>query len=62
MDIAWGIADIAQCILAFINIPVCAVIGSVAYLALKNYIKQRKQGIEPVYIAADNGVNVPTDF
>lgn len=62
MDIAWGIADIAQCILAFINIPVCAVIGSGAYLALKNYTKQRKQGIDPVYIAAENNINAATDF
>ena len=62
MDIAWGIADIAQCILAFINIPVCAVIGSVAYMALKNYVTQRKQGIEPHYIAAENSVKQPTDF
>lgn len=62
MDIAWGIADIAQCILAFINIPVCAVIGSVAYIALKNYTSQRKQGIEPVYNAQDNAVKEATDF
>ena len=62
MDIAWGIADIAQCILAFINIPVCAVIGSVAYIALKDYVKQRKQGIDPVYNAAENSVKEATDF
>ena len=62
MDIAWGIADIAQCILAFINIPVCAVIGLVAYKALDNYVAQRKQGIEPRYIAAENSVKHPTDF
>lgn len=62
MDIAWGIADIAQCILAFINIPVCTIIGSAAYLALKNYNAQRKQDIPPEYIAADNGVKEKTDF
>ena len=63
MDIAWGIADIAQCILAFINIPVCAVIGSVAYLALKDYAVQRKAGNEDLqYNAAANGVKSNTDF
>ena len=59
---AWNLADIAQCILAFINIPVCVIIGGIAYKALKNYVQQRKQGIEPVYIARENGVKAPTDF
>ena len=62
MDIAWNIADIAQCILAFINIPVCAIIGTAAYAALKNYTRQRKEGVDPVYIAAENGVKEATDF
>ena len=62
IDIAWGIADIAQCILAFINIPVCAVIGGVAYLALKDYVRQKKEGLDPVYIAKDNGVKQDTDY
>ena len=62
MDIAWGIADISQCILAFINIPVCAVIGSAAYAALKNYTRQIREGIDPGYIAAQNGVKETTDF
>jgi AGCS family alanine or glycine:cation symporter len=62
MSLAWDVADISQCILAFINIPVCVIIGSVAYKALRNYMDQRRQGIEPVYIASENGVKVPTDF
>ena len=62
MDIAWGIADIAQCILAFINIPVCILIGSGAYKALKDYLVQRKAGVDPVYKAPENGIKVKTDF
>ena len=62
LDLAWGIADIAQCILAFINIPVCIIIGRAAYLALGNYIKQKRAGVEPVYIARENGVDAPTDY
>ena len=62
MSVAWDMADISQCILAFINIPVCLMIGGVAYKALKNYVVQRKQGIEPVYIARENGVKQSTDF
>ena len=62
MELAWGIADIAQCLLAFINIPVCVLIGSGAYKALKNYLIQRKKGLDPVYKASENGIRVKTDF
>lgn len=62
MDIAWGIADIAQCILAFINIPVCIIIGGRAYLALDDYLKQRKAGVNPVFKAANIGLKEKTDF
>ncbi|MBO5721804.1 MAG: alanine:cation symporter family protein, partial [Lentisphaeria bacterium] len=62
MDLAWGIADIAQCVLAFINIPVCLFIGGAAYKALSNYVSQRKAGVEPVYIASENGIKEDTDF
>jgi AGCS family alanine or glycine:cation symporter len=62
MAMAWDVADIAQCLLAFINIPVCLIIGGVAYKALNDYVKQRKEGKNPVYIAADNGVKQETDY
>lgn len=62
MDLAWGIADISQCILAFINIPVCIIIGGAAYRALDDYIKQRRNGVEPVYNAKACGVKENTDF
>ena len=62
MDIAWGIADIAQCILAFINIPVCVIIGSVVYRALHDYLQQRKAGKDPVYYARSCGIKVKTDY
>jgi AGCS family alanine or glycine:cation symporter len=62
MGIAWDIADISQCILAFINIPVCVIIGKAAYDALNDYIRQRKAGTDPVYKAAQNGVAEKSDF
>ena len=62
MSAAWDMADICQCILAFINIPVCLIIGGVAYKALNDYIAQRKKGLNPEYIARKNGVKQPTDF
>jgi len=59
---AWDTADICQCVLAFINIPVCVVLGGVAYKALDNYVIQKKAGKEPTYNAKENGVKVETDF
>jgi len=62
MDIAWGIADISQCVLAFINIPVCIIIGSRAYTALNDYERQRKSGRNPVFNAAEAKLPETTDF
>ncbi|MBQ9349267.1 MAG: alanine:cation symporter family protein [Oscillibacter sp.] len=60
--LVWDIADITQCILAGINIPVCVVLGGVAYKALDDYIAQRDRGENPVFKAKNAGVKVPTDF
>ncbi|MBP3753069.1 MAG: alanine:cation symporter family protein [Pyramidobacter sp.] len=60
---AWDIADICQCILAGLNIPVCMILGGVAYKALDNYVEQIKAGKNPVFFAKkDGGVTVDTDF
>ncbi|MDO4988486.1 MAG: alanine/glycine:cation symporter family protein [Synergistes sp.] len=60
--LAWDIADICQCILAGINIPVCVILGGVAYKALDNYTAQKRAGKNPTYNAKENGVTVATDF
>ena len=62
MDVAWGIADISQCVLAFINIPVCILIGGRAYRAWEDYREQRKRGIDPVFSAGRIGLAEKTDF
>ena len=59
---AWDMADICQCMLAFINIPSCVVLGGVAYRALDDYTAQKKEGKNPTYKAAANGVKEKTDF
>ena len=62
LELAWGIADISQCILAFINIPVCIFIGGAAYKALNDYREQRKRGLDPEFNAQAAGIDIPTDF
>ena len=59
---AWDMADICQCVLAFINIPVCVVLGGVAYRALDDYVAQKKAGKNPTFKASSVGVKEKTDF
>ncbi len=58
----WDLADVCQCVLAGLNIPVCIVLGGVAYKALDDYVAQKKAGKNPTFKAKDAGVQVPTDF
>jgi AGCS family alanine or glycine:cation symporter len=62
MGLAWDLADIAQCILAFINIPVCVIVGGYAYKALKDYKAQRREDRNPEFKAKSIGIQEPTDF
>jgi AGCS family alanine or glycine:cation symporter len=62
MDLVWSLADIAQAILTFINIPVCAIIGIWAYRALDDYLEQRRAGQNPVFKAERIGLEGKTEF
>ena len=59
---AWDLADVCQVILAGLNIPVCIVLGGVAYKALDDYCAQKAQGKNPVFKAKSCGVKEKTDF
>ncbi|MBQ9616966.1 MAG: alanine:cation symporter family protein, partial [Oscillibacter sp.] len=60
--LAWNIADICQCILALINIPVCVILGGVAFRSLDDYMAQKNAGQNPVFLAKNVGVTEHTDF
>lgn len=53
LDLAWGLADIFMGIMAVLNILSLFFLGKWALLALKDYDKQRKQGLDPVFYADD---------
>ncbi len=59
---AWDLADVSQCVLAFLNIPVCIILGGVAFRALDDYVKQKKAGQDPAFNAKNAGVKEVTDF
>ena len=59
-DLLWNIADVTMGAMTLINIPVIVILGKYAFRALKDYEKQRKQGIdEPVFHAKD--IDLPYD-
>ena len=61
-DLLWGIADVTMGAMTIINMPVILYLGKYAYRALKDYEKQRKEGIEPVFKAKDIDLPHSTDY
>ena len=57
MTAAWAIADILMALMCLVNIPACMLLGKVAYKALDDYQKQRAEGKNPVFRAADIGLD-----
>ncbi len=54
--IAWNVSDIFMSLMAIMNIFVILKIGNIAINALNDYIKQKKQGKEPIFKARDIGL------
>lgn len=61
-DLLWNIADITMGGMALINIPVILFLSKYAFRALKDYEKQKKQGIEPSFKAEDIGLPHKVDY
>ena len=62
MGLVWNLADLTQGLMVIINIPVIMLIAAPAVRALKDYRKQRAEGKDPVFKAADIGLKEKTDF
>ena len=60
--IVWDTADMLQGLMVVINIPVILILAKPAFRCLDDYMKQRKEGKEPVYNAAACGVTKPTEY
>ena len=57
-DLLWDIADITMGLMTLINVPVIIILSSVAIRALKDYTRQKKQGIaSPVFYAKNIGLD-----
>nr|WP_077215328.1 amino acid carrier protein [Bacillus dakarensis] len=49
LEVVWGMADLFMGIMALINIAAIVLLGNIAFKALTDYKKQRKQGKDPVF-------------
>ncbi len=61
-DLLWGIADITMGAMTIINMPVILYLGKYAFRALKDYEKQRKEDVEPVFKAKNIDLPDKTDY
>lgn len=57
MEACWALADITMGGMTLINIPTCMALSGVAIKACKDYEKQRKEGIDPVFVAKNIGMD-----
>ena len=58
MAAAWDIADILMALMCLINIPACLVLGGTAVKVMKDYERQKREGRDPVFRAADVGLDL----
>lgn len=53
VDVVWNLADVFMGLMAIVNLAAIFMLGKYAFLALKDYTKQKKSGIkEPVFKAS----------
>ena len=51
-----------QGMIVVVNVPTILILGGTAVRCLNDYVKQRKEGKDPQFIAKDIGVKEDTDF
>lgn len=57
MDAAWAMADICMGGMTLINLPVCALLGKIAFDCLKDYEAQKRSGQNPIFKSKTIGLN-----
>ena len=61
-SLVWDLADVLMGCMALINLPVILRLFRPVSLALRDYLRQREQGEDPVFRAADIGLSGQTEF
>ncbi len=61
-DMLWNISDVLMGGMTLINMPVIIIMGKYAIQALNDYIRQRKEGKDPVFKASNINLPFKTDY
>lgn len=61
-SVVWDTADVLMGLMALINIPVIIILSKPAVHCLDDYLKQKKEGKNPVFQAKNIGLKTKTDF
>jgi len=61
-SVVWDTADVLMGLMALINLPVIILLGGPALHCMQDYLKQKKEGKNPVFRAKDIGLKTKTDF
>lgn len=56
-EVVWNLADVTMGFMAIVNIAAILLLGNVAVRALQDYERQKKEGKDPVFRAADIGLD-----
>ena len=62
MGLLWDLADVLMGLMTIINLPVICALGKYALRALRDYMAQRKEGNNPVFLAKSIDLPTPTDY
>jgi AGCS family alanine or glycine:cation symporter len=60
--LVWNLADMLQGLMVVVNIPVILILMKPAMACLEDYCKQKKEGKDPQFIAANIGIKEDLDF
>ena len=61
-SLVWDLADVLMGGMVLINLPVIWRLSGTVLAALRDYTRQKAQGKDPVFRAADIGLEGQTDF
>ncbi|MGI6204333.1 MAG: alanine/glycine:cation symporter family protein [Anaerovoracaceae bacterium] len=61
-SLVWNTADMMQGLMVITNMPSILILGGIAFKCLNDYRKQKEEGKNPEFKAADIGLKQDTDF
>lgn len=61
-SLVWDTADVTMGLMTLINLPAILLLSGTVLLALEDYLRQKREGRDPVFRAADIGLAQKTEF